>query len=113
MYMLSTKIKIDCILFNGERSKKKERHNNFSGRLPASIYSIPLEVLDLYNNNFSGRIAYGFEELYEFNVFEFRGADKFFGNVPMWVGENLTRLYGLVLKSNNFSDPFLYNYVIS
>ncbi|GJU22496.1 hypothetical protein Tco_1155838 [Tanacetum coccineum] len=30
------------------------------------------------------------------------GANKFFGNVPVWIGENLSRLYVLSLRSNNF-----------
>ncbi|KAJ9555478.1 LOW QUALITY PROTEIN: hypothetical protein OSB04_010092 [Centaurea solstitialis] len=66
-------------------------HNNFSGRLPASIgYLFQLQ-----------RIAFGFKELHELNVN--LGANKFSSYVP--IGENLIELYGLILRSNNFFGP--------
>ncbi|KAL7596748.1 hypothetical protein Lser_V15G28955 [Lactuca serriola] len=77
-------------------------HNNFFGRLPPSIGSmIELQVLYLYDNNFSGELPFSLKNCTSLISLDL-GANKFSDNVPVWIGENLSGLNVLILRSNKF-----------
>ncbi|KAJ9553490.1 hypothetical protein OSB04_017535 [Centaurea solstitialis] len=95
----------DCLWHFKELKVLNLGYNNLSGRLPASIgYLVQLEVLHLYSNNLSEELPLALKNCTNLN-FMYVGANKFSGNVPDWIGENLTRLYALSLRSNNFFGP--------
>ncbi|CAI9290001.1 unnamed protein product [Lactuca saligna] len=92
----------DCLWHFKELKVLNLEHNNLFGRLPPSIGSLmQLNALYLYKNNFSGELPLSLKNctsLISLNL----GANKFSGKVPVWIGENLTGLYVLILRSNNF-----------
>nr|KAJ0200032.1 hypothetical protein LSAT_V11C600317940 [Lactuca sativa] len=64
-----------------------------------------LRILDLSGNILDGIPKYleqlplkSYTSLNSLNL----AANKFSGNVPLWIGENLLKLYVLILRSNNF-----------
>ncbi|KAJ9555532.1 hypothetical protein OSB04_010146 [Centaurea solstitialis] len=95
----------DCLWHFKELQVLNLGHNNFSGRLPASIgYLFQLQVLDLYNNSFSRELPLALKNCTSLTFLNL-GANKFSSYVPIWIGENLIGLYGLILRSNNFFGP--------
>ncbi|KAL7594473.1 hypothetical protein Lser_V15G29215 [Lactuca serriola] len=91
----------DCLWHFNELKVLNLGHNSLFGKLPPSIGSlVQLEVLYLYQNNFSGELSLSLKNCTSLSFLNL-GANKFSGNVPFWIGENFSRLYGLILRSNN------------
>ncbi|GJV35744.1 leucine-rich repeat-containing protein [Tanacetum coccineum] len=92
----------DCLWHLKELVVLNLANNSLSGRIPASVKSlIKLEALYLYNNNLFGELTSSLKHCTNLTFLNL-GANKFSGNVPVWIGENLSRLYVLSLASNNF-----------
>ncbi|XP_076892004.1 receptor-like protein EIX2 [Bidens hawaiensis] len=92
----------DCLWHFKELKVLNLGSNNLSGRLPASASVdslIRLEVLSLYNNNLFGELPLSLKSCTMLTFLDL-GANKFTGNVPLWIGESLSRLYVLNLASN-------------
>ncbi|KAJ9555533.1 hypothetical protein OSB04_010147 [Centaurea solstitialis] len=90
-----------CQIVDGFLSFLDLSHNSLTGQLPHCLWHFKgLKVLNLGHNHFSGRLpaSIGYS-------FQLEGPNKFSGNVPIWIGENFIRLYGLILRSNNFIGP--------
>ncbi|GJR25795.1 leucine-rich repeat-containing protein [Tanacetum coccineum] len=72
----------------------------------ASVYTVcnpylgQLETLCLYNNSFSGELPLNLKNCTELSLLDL-GANILYGNIPVWIGKNMSRLYALSLKSNN------------
>nr|XP_011467701.1 PREDICTED: probable leucine-rich repeat receptor-like protein kinase At1g35710 isoform X1 [Fragaria vesca subsp. vesca] len=77
-------------------------NNSLSGTIPRSMDSlISLRYLILSNNNLSGKLpslrnCTGMKSLD-------LGENKFFGNIPAWIGESMLSLLILRLSSNSFT----------
>ncbi|XP_052620616.1 receptor-like protein EIX2, partial [Lactuca sativa] len=92
----------DCLWHFKELKVLNLGHNSLSGRLPPSIGSlINLEVLYLYKNDLSGQLPLSLKNCTSLSFLNL-GANRFSGNMPASIGENLSGLYGLILRSNNF-----------
>ncbi|KAK2665242.1 hypothetical protein Ddye_003816 [Dipteronia dyeriana] len=83
--------------------------NQLSGSLPnCSIRWQRLSVLDLANNNFSGKIpnsvdsGCSIKSLHLSNNIMDVGHNKFSGKIPAWIGDSLSDLVVLSLRSNQF-----------
>ncbi|CAI9290291.1 unnamed protein product [Lactuca saligna] len=63
---------------------------------------INLEALDLYKNDFSEEFPLSVKNCTSLKSLNL-GANKFSGNLPVWIGESLSGLYVLTLRSKNFS----------
>ncbi|GKC66304.1 leucine-rich repeat-containing protein [Tanacetum coccineum] len=72
-------------------------HNILSGMLPPSVGCLG-QLKSLYNNSFSGELPLSLQNCTNLRVLDF-GANKFLGNVPVWIGENLSKLFVLSLRS--------------
>ncbi|CAI9290204.1 unnamed protein product [Lactuca saligna] len=101
----------DCLWQFNELKVLNLGHNSLFGKLPPSIGSlVQLEVLYLYQNNFSGELSLSLKNCTSLSFLNL-GANKFSGNVPFWIGENFSRLYGLILRSNNLVGTIPLQYV--
>ncbi|GJU95280.1 leucine-rich repeat-containing protein [Tanacetum coccineum] len=70
-------------------------------RIPPSIgYLGQLETLCLYNNTFSGELPLNLKYYTKLSLLDL-GANILCGNIPVWIGKNMSRFYSLSLKSNN------------
>ncbi|KAK2651139.1 hypothetical protein Ddye_018628 [Dipteronia dyeriana] len=78
-------------------------NNNFSGRIPdLSSAKCSIQSLYLRNNNFIGGLPSSLkmcQELKFINV----GENGFSGKIPTWIGESLPNLVVLSLRSNRFN----------
>ena len=78
------------------------RNNNFTGKIPASIGSlIYLRSLHLYNNKFSGKLLFLLKNCKDLSIIDI-GKNEFDGSIPKWIGHRLSSLMILSLRSNNF-----------
>nr|GEX48388.1 leucine-rich repeat-containing protein [Tanacetum cinerariifolium] len=77
-------------------------HNQlYMGRIPPSLgYLGQLETLSLYNNNFSGELPLNLKNCTKLGLLDL-GVNFLYGNIPVWIGKNMSTLYALSLKSNN------------
>ncbi|CAA2954581.1 receptor 12 [Olea europaea subsp. europaea] len=77
-------------------------NNNFSGKIPLTLGTLDqLLVLHLRKNNFVGELPStmrNFSRLIMLDV----GDNKLTGNVPAWIGTHLTSLKFLILRFNEF-----------
>nr|GEV38591.1 hypothetical protein [Tanacetum cinerariifolium] len=72
-----------------------------SGRIPPSIgYLGQIETLCLYHNSFCGELPLNLKNCTELSLLDL-GANNLYGNVPVGIRKNMSRLYALSLKSNN------------
>ncbi|CAL5427920.1 unnamed protein product [Camellia sinensis] len=77
-------------------------NNNLSGVIPSSMGVISsLNILMLSNNNLEGEIPSSLQNCSLLSI-DFRG-NKLFGKLPLWIGETITDLWILQLRSNSFS----------
>ncbi|XP_040367358.1 receptor-like protein EIX2 [Rosa chinensis] len=75
--------------------------NKFSGKLPSSLGNLQLLwILHLHGNNFSGELP-SLENCTKLGVLDL-GANKLSGKIPPWIGQSLTQLFVLRLRSNEF-----------
>ncbi|EXB38815.1 LRR receptor-like serine/threonine-protein kinase GSO1 [Morus notabilis] len=77
-------------------------NNKFSGKIPASIGSLTgIATLNLGNNYFTQELPSlkSCKYLEAINVAE----NRLFGPIPTWIGESLSSLVIISLRSNNFS----------
>ncbi|XP_021826653.1 LRR receptor-like serine/threonine-protein kinase FLS2 [Prunus avium] len=75
-------------------------HNNLSGNIPSSMV-IPSSLLQfkVNNNNFGGEIFSSLQNCTYLGILNLEH-NKFTGNLPLWLGSNLSRLVMLQLRSN-------------
>ncbi|KAL6989215.1 hypothetical protein U1Q18_014967 [Sarracenia purpurea var. burkii] len=77
-------------------------YNNLSGEVPSSTGSLPqIEALQLRSNNFSGKFP-PLEGCTLLKIIDL-GGNRLTGEVPSWIGRNLTSLIVLSLRSNEFN----------
>ncbi|KAK2989945.1 hypothetical protein RJ640_019343 [Escallonia rubra] len=76
--------------------------NHFSGEIPTSICSLPLlSVLKVASNNLSGELSLSLKNCKKLGLLDL-ALNRFIGNIPSWIGENLTSLSVLRLRGNLF-----------
>ncbi|KAL3533535.1 hypothetical protein ACH5RR_007056 [Cinchona calisaya] len=77
-------------------------NNNFSGKIPNSIGSLDMiKTLQLRNNSFT-ELPQSFRNCINLDFLDL-GQNKFFGNIPAWLGESLSALVVLSLRGNRFN----------
>ncbi|XP_004143722.2 receptor-like protein EIX1 [Cucumis sativus] len=76
--------------------------NNFSGTFPNFGNLGGIQQLYLSNNNFEGSMPILLKNAQLLDTLDLEG-NKFFGNIPTWVGNNLERLELLILRGNLFN----------
>nr|GMC88338.1 receptor-like protein 12 isoform X1 [Ipomoea batatas] len=77
-------------------------NNNFSGKVPYSLGSIPsLQSLHLRNNKFIGELPSSLQNCTSLRVMDF-GGNEFVGKIPSWIGRSLTNLLIVSLRHNKF-----------
>ncbi|XP_039134375.1 receptor-like protein EIX2 [Dioscorea cayenensis subsp. rotundata] len=94
----------DCWLNSSILTDLNVADNNLSGTIPNSLCYVPyLQSLQLSHNKLSGEFPVSLK-----NCSKLPGLDlshnNFSGRIPNWVGENLSSLSVLILKSNSFTD---------
>ncbi|GKV30602.1 hypothetical protein SLEP1_g39396 [Rubroshorea leprosula] len=78
-------------------------NNHLFGKIPSSIGSLyRLESLGLQNNNFCGEITWSLGNCSALQFLDLN-YNSFFGKIPTWIGERLSSLIFLLLRSNNLS----------
>ncbi|KAL5573052.1 hypothetical protein UlMin_022649 [Ulmus minor] len=76
--------------------------NNLSGRIPISFGSLTsIESLHLGENNLNEELPSSLKNCRKLRVLDV-GENKLLGPIPTWIGENLSALVILILRSNNF-----------
>ncbi|XP_062079930.1 receptor-like protein EIX1 [Humulus lupulus] len=76
--------------------------NNLSGVIPRSIGSLSkIQHLLLGHNNFSGNLPSSLKKCTQLKVLDVE-SNNLEGNIPSWIGERLTNLIFLRIRSNNF-----------
>ncbi|XP_031126943.1 receptor-like protein EIX1 [Ipomoea triloba] len=77
-------------------------NNNFSGKVPYSLGSIPsLQSLHLRNNKFIGELPSSLQNCTSLRVMDF-GGNEFVGKIPSWIGRSLTNLLIVSPRHNKF-----------
>ncbi|XP_058082433.1 receptor-like protein EIX2 [Magnolia sinica] len=77
-------------------------NNNLSGDIPSSMGSLFfLDSLQLRNNSLSGELPSSLKNCKNLVLLDL-GLNQLIGNIPVWIGESLTSLRFLVLRSNMF-----------
>ncbi|XP_019162601.1 PREDICTED: receptor like protein 30-like [Ipomoea nil] len=77
-------------------------NNNFSGKVPHSLGSLyTLQSLHLRNNKFTGELPSSLQNCTLLRVMDF-GGNEFTGKIPSWIGGSLTDLLTVSLRHNNF-----------
>ncbi|XP_062079935.1 receptor-like protein 35 [Humulus lupulus] len=77
-------------------------NNNLSGVIPRSIGSLSkIQHLLLGHNNFSGNLPSSSKNCTKLEVLDIE-SNNLEGNIPSWIGERLTNLILLRIRSNNF-----------
>lgn len=76
--------------------------NNLSGKIPYSVFSLPLVSLSLNNNKFSGEIPSSLQICLRLLYLDL-GHSKLTGNIPTWLGDKQRGLFTLILRSNMFT----------
>ncbi|XP_028075071.1 receptor-like protein EIX1 [Camellia sinensis] len=77
-------------------------NNNLSGIIPSLMGVInSLNILMLSNNNLEGEIPYSLQNCSLSSID--LGGNRLFGKLPSWIGETITTIWMLRLKSNSFS----------
>nr|GMC84005.1 LRR receptor-like serine/threonine-protein kinase GSO1 [Ipomoea batatas] len=77
-------------------------NNNISGKIPHSLGSLSLlHSLHLRNNHLSGELPSSLQNCTSLRVMDF-GGNKFTGKVPSWIGGSLTDLLIISLRHNKF-----------
>lgn len=75
-------------------------NNNFTGGLPGSVCTLPwLVMLHLSNNNLTGTIQPSLKNCVELVTLDL-SFNRLTGPIPTWMGESLTNLVILSLRSN-------------
>jgi hypothetical protein len=82
--------------------KQQNPSNHNSSRVNSTNYSLQIRTLLLNNNNLSGGFPLFFEHCQNLMYLDLT-QNKFSGQLPAWIGEDMPRLVMLRLKSNNFS----------
>ncbi|OAY69245.1 DNA-damage-repair/toleration protein [Ananas comosus] len=79
-------------------------NNNLSGQIPASLgKQTGLSILNLRNNSLSGEIPSSLQHCVELIILDL-GYNNFSGTIPEWIGQSLSVLMVLSLRSNAFFD---------
>ncbi|URD84979.1 LRR receptor-like serine threonine-protein kinase [Musa troglodytarum] len=82
--------------------------NKLVGGVPDSLCNLQmLESLHLSHNNLSGQIPHCLKSCTELATLDL-GHNNFIGNIPTWIGESLLYLKTLSLRSNAFTDMWLF-----
>ncbi|KAL5572602.1 hypothetical protein UlMin_022199 [Ulmus minor] len=77
-------------------------NNSLSGKIPFSFGSLTsIESLHLGENNLTEELPSSLKNCTELRVLDV-GENKLLGPIPSWIGENLSNLVILILRSNNF-----------
>ncbi|KAJ9176207.1 hypothetical protein P3X46_011546 [Hevea brasiliensis] len=77
--------------------------NNLSGEIPPSICSSPnLNVLKLFRNRLAGELSTSLKNCTGLNILDLE-ENTFYGNIPEWIGDNISTLEALGLRGNMFS----------
>ncbi|XP_031268182.1 receptor-like protein EIX1 [Pistacia vera] len=77
-------------------------NNNFTGNLPSSIGSLSLlQSLHLRKNNLSGILPTSIKNCTSLMTFDV-AENWFVGNIPIWIGQELSYMVMLNLRSNKF-----------
>ncbi|KAK6288902.1 hypothetical protein POUND7_000443 [Theobroma cacao] len=77
-------------------------NNNLTGKIPRSFGSMPLlESLNLRSNNLFGEVPSALQDFAELMILDL-SENQFNGGIPAWMGEKLSQLVVLNLRSNNF-----------
>nr|GMC79020.1 receptor-like protein 12 [Ipomoea batatas] len=77
-------------------------NNNFSGKVPYSLGSLSgLQSLHLRNNKFIGELPSSLQNCTSLRVMDF-GGNEFVGKIPSWMGGSLTNLLIVSLRHNKF-----------
>ena len=78
--------------------------DNISGKLPSSMrFLSSLQWLSLGQNHLEGELPSFLRECTKLVSLDL-GGNKFFGNIPVWIGESLSNLSRLSLRSNLFDE---------
>ncbi|KAK6250394.1 hypothetical protein SCA6_004399 [Theobroma cacao] len=78
------------------------KNNNLSGNIPSSIGSLSLlQSLHLGKNNLSGVLPSSLQNCTKLLAIDF-GENNFVGNIPAWMGERLSDIIIVSLRSNSF-----------
>ncbi|KAM5573170.1 hypothetical protein ABKV19_012949 [Rosa sericea] len=81
--------------------------NKLSGKIPSSLGNLQgIEILRLHDNNFSGDLS-SLENCTTLSMVDL-GNNNLLGKIPTWIGQSLTNLVILRLRSNEFNGiiPF-------
>nr|GME10699.1 receptor-like protein 12 isoform X1 [Ipomoea batatas] len=77
-------------------------NNNFSGKVPYSLGRLyRLQSLHLRNNKFTGELPSSLQNCTSLRVMDF-GGNEFAGKIPSWIGGSLTDLLIVSLRHNKF-----------
>nr|GMC81707.1 receptor-like protein 12 [Ipomoea batatas] len=77
-------------------------NNNFSGKVPYSLGSLSgLQSLHLRNNKFIGELPSSLQNCTSLRVMDF-GGNEFVGKIPSWMGGSLINLLIVSLRHNKF-----------
>ncbi|XP_039141972.1 receptor-like protein EIX2 [Dioscorea cayenensis subsp. rotundata] len=94
----------DCWLNLSRLTDMNLAGNYISGSIPNSICYIPhLQTLQLSHNKLFGELPVSLKNCSNLHVLDL-SYNNFNGRIPNWVGENLSSLSFLILKSNSFTD---------
>ncbi|XP_028112618.1 receptor-like protein 46 [Camellia sinensis] len=77
--------------------------NNLYGEIPSSICSLPvLFWLKLSSNNLSGELSFAFQNCKGLTMLDL-GENRFYGNIPKYIGKDFLSLSELRIRANLFS----------
>ncbi|RWR91873.1 putative leucine-rich repeat receptor-like protein kinase [Cinnamomum micranthum f. kanehirae] len=92
-----------CMWESSEFAALDFSNNNLSGVIPSSMGSlVSLESLHLGNNSLSGELPLSLQNCTELVTLDL-GRNGFSGRIPPWIGESMSHLVILRLRSNMFS----------